>query len=314
MSVLTEIAEATRSAHAAAAPATVAIGRHTRGAGVVIAPDRVVTSAHNLRDRTTQVTFADGTHAQAALVGSDPDHDIVVLEVSTGDIAPLPWSDTPVATGDPVFAVARASGGDRVTAGFVSGVGRAFRGPRGRRVKGAVEHTAPLARGSSGGPLVDAEGRLVGINTHRLGEGFYLALPADDDLRSRVDALVAGRHLSARRLGIVIVPGPRAARLRRRVGLPDVPGLLIRGVVDGSPAATAGLTEGDLLTEVDGTAVASVDDLWDALDAAGGSLSLTVLRGTEERTVTVTFAPADDASGEDGDAATTDSSDAPPAD
>jgi serine protease Do len=289
---LAEIATATRAAHAVAAPATVAIGRHARGAGVVVAPGRVLTSAHNLRDRTTQVTFGDGSHAQGTVVGSDPDHDIVVLDVPTGDVTPLTWSDAESQVGEAVFALARARGGDRITAGFVSGVGRSFRGPRGRRVSGAVEHTAPLARGSSGGPLVDAEGRLVGLNTHRLGEGFYLALPADADLRQRVDALVAGRHLRSRRLGVVIVPGPHAAKLRQRVGLPAAPGLLVRGVVEGSPAATAGFAEGDLVTAVDGVPVPSVDDLWDALDRAADrpTVDVTLLRGVEERTVTVTFA------------------------
>ncbi len=289
---LTEIATATRAAHAAAAPATVAIGRHTRGAGVVVAQDRVLTSAHNLRDRTTQVTFADGSHAQGAVVGSDTDHDIVVLDVPTSDVAPLTWSEAEPQVGDAVFALARTGGGDRITPGFVSGVGRSFRGPRGRRVSGALEHTAPLARGSSGGPLVDAEGRLVGLNTHRLGEGFYLALPADADLRQRVDALVSGRHLRTRRLGVVIVPGPQAAKLRRRVGLPEAPGLLVRAVADGSPAAAAGVAEGDLVTAVAGVPVPSVDDLWDALDAAAdrSSVEVTLLRGVDERTVTVTFA------------------------
>lgn len=292
---LAEIATATRAAHAAAAPATVAIGRHARGAGVVVAPDRVLTSAHNLRDRTTQVTFADGSHAQGAVVGSDPDHDIVVLDVPTGAVAPVAWSDTEPQVGDAVFALARSGSGDRVTAGFVSGVGRTFRGPRGRRVSGAVEHTAPLARGSSGGPLVDAEGRLVGLNTHRLGEGFYLALPADADLRGRVDALVSGQHLRTRRLGIVIVPGPQAARLRQRVGLPATPGLLVRAVAEGSPAAQAGIAEGDLVTALDGAPVPSVDALWDALDAAADrpTVEVTVLRGVDERTVTVTFGEPD---------------------
>lgn len=292
---LAEIATATRAAHAAAAPATVAIGRHARGAGVVVAPDRVLTSAHNLRDRTTQVTFADGSHAQGAVVGSDPDHDIVVLDVPTGAVAPVAWSDTEPQVGDAVFALARSGSGDRVTAGFVSGVGRSFRGPRGRRVSGAVEHTAPLARGSSGGPLVDAEGRLVGLNTHRLGEGFYLALPADADLRGRVDALVSGQHLRTRRLGIVIVPGPQAARLRQRVGLPATPGLLVRAVAEDSPAAQAGIAEGDLVTALDAAPVPSVDALWDALDAAADrpTVEVTVLRGVDERTVTVTFGEPD---------------------
>lgn len=293
MPALAEIATATREARAAAAPSTVAIGRHPRGSGVVVAPDRVLTSAHNLRDRTTEVTFADGTRSQAALVAADADHDLVVLEVPTGDHPAVTWADAPAEPGDAVFALARSAAGDRVTHGFVSGVDRTFRGPRGRRVSGAVEHTAPVARGSSGGPLVDAGGRLVGLNTHRVGEGFYLALPAGDDLRRRVEALAAGRDLSAPRLGIVIVPGPRAARLRRRVGLPEASGLLVRAVVEASPADAAGLAEGDLVTAVDGTPVTSVDDLWDALDGAGPTVELTVVRGTEERRVAVELAGPD---------------------
>ena len=108
----------------------------------------------------------------------------------------------------------------------------------------------------------------------------------------RVDALVSGQHLRTRRLGIVIVPGPQAAKLRQRVGLPAAPGLLVRAVAAGSPASTAGVAEGDLVTAVDGVPVPSVDDLWDALDAADdrATVEVTLLRGVDERTVTVTFA------------------------
>jgi serine protease Do len=288
-----DLSTAIRSAHAAAAPSVVAVGRRGRGSGVVVAPGRVLTNAHNLRDRTTQVTFADGRSAQASLTGSDVDRDVVVLEVDTGDVAPLTWADGGPRLGDTVFALARSPRGDRITAGQVSAVDRAFRGPRGRRVKGAVEHTAPLARGASGGPVVDADGRLLGLNTHRLGEGFYLAQPADADLRERVDALVAGTTIRTRRLGISIVPGPAAARLRRQVGLPDLPGLLVGGVVPGSPAAGAGIDEGDLVVAADGTPVPDVDALWDVLDAAGDEVLLRLVRGAEEREVTVAFAPAD---------------------
>ena len=79
-----------------------------------------------------------------------------------------------------------------MTSGFVSGVERTFRGPRGRRISGSLEHTAPLLPGSSGGPVLDAGGQLLGINTHRLGEGFYLAVPADEELRSRTARWAAG--------------------------------------------------------------------------------------------------------------------------
>jgi serine protease Do len=162
-----------------------------------------------------------------------------------------------------------------------------------------------LARGSSGGPLLDDAGQLVGINTHRLGEGFYLAQPADEDLRRRVDQLAAGAHLRSPRLGVAIVGTEETARLRRRVGLPPQAGLLVRGVVEGSPAAAAGVADGDLITAVDGRPVADVDDLWDALEAAGDQVEVSLVRGAEPRTVTVSFV-ADDSDDDGTDEATSD--------
>jgi S1-C subfamily serine protease len=296
-SPFTELSSAARAALAAAGPSTVAVGRHGRGTGVVVAPDRVLTNSHNLRDRTSQITFADGSARQGHVVGSDPDHDLVVIGVETADAPPIAWSERELDAGDVVFAVARALHGTRVSFGLVSSVGRSFRGPRGRRIRGAVEHSAPLARGSSGGPLVDHNGRLVGINTHRLGEGFYLAQPADDELRRRVDQLVAGAHLRSPRLGIAVVGPEESARLRRRVGLPPQPGLLVRDVVEGSAAGAAGIAEGDLVTAVGGHPVADVDDLWDALEATGDHAEVELLRGAEPRSVTVSFAATEDDAG-----------------
>jgi S1-C subfamily serine protease len=272
--------------------ATVAIGRDRRGAGVVIADGQVLTNAHNLRDRTTQITFADGRTAQAEVLGADPDGDLVVLAVDTSGATAAEWStDAAVAAGQIVFAAARGRQGLRVTFGVVSGVDREFRGPRGRRIGGGVEHTAPLARGSSGGPLADAEGRLLGLNTHRLGDGFYLAVAADATLRERVDQLAAGTSPSHRRLGVTIAPAHVARRLRRAVGLPERDGLLVRGVEDGSPAAAAGVAMGDLIVTADGRDVGSADDLWAVLDGLGNAdaVDLGVVRGAEELTVRVTF-------------------------
>ena len=246
------------------------------------------------------MTFADGRIDQGRLVGTDADHDVVVLDVDTGDIAPPAWTDDEPGIGEAVFTVVQSPWGDRVTPGFVSGRGRAFRGPRGRRIKGGIEHTAPLARGSSGSPLVDATGRVVGINTHRLGDGFYLALPADAELRERVDALAKGDDVRGKRLGISVVPGPAAARLRAKVGLPEQPGLLVAGVVPGSPADAAGVSEGDLVVAVDGRETPTVDALWDVLDDAGDTVVLRLVRGTDEREVTLSFAaPGEDADSDD---------------
>jgi serine protease Do len=295
--VLTDLSAAARTAAERVGPAVVRIGRGGgRGCGVVLADGLVATNAHNLRDRTTTVTFADGREAQGELAAADVDGDLAVLRVDTGDATAVQLGDGSVAAGDVVFAVARsAAGGVRVSFGLVSATERAFRGPRGRRIRGSVEHTAPLPKGSSGSPVVAPDGTVVGLSTHRIGDGFYLALTADEDLRARLDALAAGRSRQRPLLGVGLAPAAAARRLQRSVGLPERDGLLVRGVEEGSPADVAGLAEGDLLVAAAGRPLVSVDDLYDALDTAepGGSLELTVVRGAEERTVTVTFPPED---------------------
>jgi S1-C subfamily serine protease len=260
-----------------------------------VAEGRVLTNAHNVRGDQVTVTFADGRTAEGSVAGQDIDGDLAVIEVDTGDAPALEWADgASAAIGTPVFALSNPGGrGLRVTVGFVSGVDRTFRGPRGHRITGSLEHTAPLLPGSSGGPVVDAEGHLLGINTNRLGEGFYLAIPADETLRTQADTLARGESAAAPQLGVAIAPPRMARRLRRAVGLPDVEGLLIQRVFDDSPAARAGLSSGDLIVAAAGQPVRGVDDLYDALRGVqSGTLELSVVRGTDERTVQVAFTPA----------------------
>jgi S1-C subfamily serine protease len=257
-----------------------------------VADGRVVTNAHNLRGDEVTVVFADGRAVTGQVQGVDVDGDLAVVAVDTGGATPVSWADeaSSVAVGAVVFALANPGGRPRITAGLVSAVDRAFRGPRGRRIAGSIEHTAPLARGSSGGPVVNRAGQLVGLNTHRLGEGFYLALPADAELRQRIDALARGETPARPRLGIGIAPGGVARKLRRAVGLPEREGLLVRVVEEGGPANAAGVEAGDLIVTVDGQPVADADQLYAALDRVSGqSLALGIVRGVEERTVTITF-------------------------
>jgi serine protease Do len=265
--------------------ATVSLGRDGRGSGVVTADGVVVTNAHVLRDRTISVRFADGRTAQAQVSGIDADGDLAALAVDTTGITPLAWADGPPQVGSVVVA---GHGNGGVSLGIVGAVGRAFRGPRGRRVSDTFEHSAPLGRGASGGPVVGTDGRLLGIDTARSDAG-YRAVAAGTDLSARIARLVAGEDVSRPTLGIAIVPPPAARRVRAAAGLPERDGLLIRAVADDSPAAAAGLAQGDLLVSAAGTALGSVDDLHRALDAALGSVELVVVRGTEERSVTVTL-------------------------
>jgi serine protease Do len=248
-----------------------------------------VTNAHNLRGDEVTVTFFDGRRETGRVVGADLDGDLAVIAVGTGDITPLDVAaDTAVAIGSPVVALSATRGGPpRVSVGFVSATERAFRGPGGRRIAGSVEHTAPMAPGSSGGPVVDLAGRLLGINTNRLGEGFYLAVPADAGLRDRIAALGRGEAPSRPRLGIAVAPPMVARRLRRSVGLSEREGVLVRGVEEGSLADRAGIAQGDLIVAAAGRPVADVDDLHETLAVSSLPIELTIVRGEEERTVSV---------------------------
>src|SRR3954471_13776794 len=293
MAVLEEVTQAVRSVSERVGPAVVGLGRGWgRGSGVVIADGSVLTTAHNLRGEQVTVVFADGRRESGAVAGVDADGDVAVVSVDTGDVRPVEWgeADAPAA-GSVVLALANPGGrGLRTTLGLVSSVGSSLRGPRGRRIRGTIEHTAPLPRGSSGGPLVDAEGRLLGLNAVRMDGGLIVALPADAALRERAEGLTRGEMPVRPRLGVAIAPAHVARRLRKAVGLPEREGLLVRWVEDGGPADRAGIEKGDLIVVAAGAAVARVDDLQPRVEAAaGGDLALTVVRGTEEREVTVSL-------------------------
>ena len=293
MSVLAEISGSIASAAERVGPSVVGLGRGWgRGSGVVVGDGLVLTNAHNLRDDEVTVTFADGRRETGTVSGADVDADVAVIAVDTGDAPAVEWAEeTAPAIGTAVYALADPGGrGLRTTLGFVASTGRSFRGPRGRRIRGTIEHTAPLPRGSSGGPLVDGDGRLVGINAVRMDGGLILALPADESLKRRVDALGRGEAPRRARLGVAIAPPHVARRLRRSVGLPDVHGLLVRGVEDGSPADAAGIERGDLIVAADGKPVKSLDEIHAALDTDADRLELTLVRGSEERQVTVELA------------------------
>ena len=291
MGALDGIKEEIQKVAGQAGNAVVGIGqRWGIGSGVVLGKDQILTNAHNVRGDEVTVTFPDGHTAAGRVLGHDIDGDLAVIGVETGDLSPIEWAtDGPPGIGTPVFALSNPGGqGLRVTIGFVSGVERSFRGPRGRRITGSIEHDAPLLPGSSGGPIVTDEGRLLGLNTNRLGEGFYLAIPADESLRARVGALGRGESTGRVRLGIGVAPPHVASRMRRAVGLPDADGILVRMVEDDSPAARAGLAKGDLIVLAAGRPVGGIDDLFDALGtAADGVIQLVILRGTEERAVDV---------------------------
>ncbi len=288
MSILEEVSTTIRSVAEKVAPSVVAVIR--QGSGLVASENLVVTNAHNLRGTEAVIRFADGRQAVGTAAATDVDGDLAVITVDTGGAPAAAWSESPAELGQFVVALSNPRGrGVHATIGTISALNRSFRGPRGRRITGGLEHTAPLGRGSSGSPIVDTDGRVLGVNTHRVEEGFYLAVAADDELRRRIESLAAGTVPERRRLGAAIAPRQAARHLRAAAGLPEVDGLLVRGVEEGGAADRAGLRRGDVLTAVGGVPLESADDLYAALDGDAASLQFTVVRATEEITVTVDF-------------------------
>src|SRR3954468_17695641 len=205
MAVLEEVTQTVREAASSVGPAVVGLGRGWgRGSGVVIAEGSVLTTAHNLRGEEVTVTFADGRRARGNVAGVGAEGDLAVVAVDTGDAPVVEWAEADsLGFGSVVIALANPGGrGLRATLGLVSSVGSRLRGPRGRRIPGTIEHTAPLPRGSSGGPLVDPDGRLLGLNAVRREGGLILAVPADATLRRRVEALARGEAPERPRLGV----------------------------------------------------------------------------------------------------------------
>ena len=295
MAVLEELEGAIQTAVEKTGPAVIGLGQGWgRGSGFVFDSNRILTNAHNLREDEVTIIFGDGRRETGKVLASDPDLDLAVIEADTAGIEPLQWAEEDVESlpiGRSVLALANPGGrGLRATPGFVSSTARSFRGPRGRRVNGAIEHTAPLPRGSSGGPLVDSAGRLLGVNAVRADGGLILAVPADRATRDRVEKLSRGEAPRRPRLGIAIAPPRVARRLRRAVGLPEREGVLVRGVERDSEADRAGLERGDLIVAAAGRDLDRMDVVYEVLEATapGTQLELKIVRGSEERTVTVT--------------------------
>lgn len=231
------------------------------GAGVVLSEGRVLTNAHVVRGEGTSVVRETGGRGiPATLLGRDPATDLALLRVEDLDASPLTLSSERVKVGALVVAIGNPLRFDRsVSLGVVSAVERSLRAAR-VRMEGLVQHDAALNPGNSGGPLVSAEGAVVGINTARVpwAAGIGFAVPATT-ASWVVDQLQAHGSVKRRRLGVVaqgVVLGPReAARTgrERAVRISEVRG--------GTPAQRAGLKAGDLLLDAADTPVASMADL-----------------------------------------------------
>jgi S1-C subfamily serine protease len=261
------------------------------GSGVVIAPDGyLLTSAHVVeRAETGTASFPDGREVDVEVVGRDPLSDLAVLRAEAGDLAPAELGEAEgLRVGQLVVAIGNPHGfASSVTAGVISGLGRSLpvgerRGPR-RLVENVIQTDAALNPGNSGGALVDASCRVVGINTALAGIGLGLAVPINTATRTIVSTLMREGRVRRAELGVAVAPRPLPPRAAARLG--RVSAVQVLQVVEDGPAARAGLVRGDLLVALDGEPVADATDLQRLMlaERIGREIAVTVLRGGRER-------------------------------
>src|SRR5205809_65373 len=257
------------------------------GSAVVITPDGfLLTSAHVVArtEGKGRASFVDGRELEFEVVGSDPLSDLAVLRAEARDLVPAELGDAErLRVGQLVVAIGNPHGfGGSVTAGVVSALGRSLptrSGANVRYVDNVIQTDAALNPGNSGGALADGRGRVVGVNTAVAGVGLGLAVPINGATRKIVGALMRDGRYRRAYLGIAGGPRPLPPRLVSELGRREC--VEIVNVVEGSPAAAAGLRPEDMVVAVDGTPGEHVDDLQRLMVAEliGHRVPLTVVRG-----------------------------------
>jgi S1-C subfamily serine protease len=276
-------------------PAVVGVRARARGArsplgqgsGVLITPDGYALTNEHVVARATafEVALPDGQMLSADLVGKDSATDLALLRARGSSLPYATLRTDRPRPGQLVVAIGNPLGFEStVSAGVVSAVGRSLRGRDGRLIENVIQHTAPLNPGSSGGPLLDSGGAVLGINTAiiALAQGIGFAVPASTAEWVTSQLLQHGRVRRAR-LGLVGRTRPVDPRLARRLGLAIPSVVEVVSVADAGPAARSGLRSGDWLLALDGHVLASVDRLLDRLghDGIGRDMELAILRGTQ---------------------------------
>ncbi len=245
------------------------------GSGIIIDPSGyILTNAHVIEGTTSiRVVLSTGVEAEAATVGVDPPTDIAIIKIPLTDlpVAPLGNSDS-VRVGDWVIAIGSPFGLETtMTAGIVSAMGRQHVGPEGEHLyEDFIQTDAPINPGSSGGPLVDLAGNVVGLNTaiNAAGQGIAFAIPINM-VKVLIPPLVKEGKFERSWLGVVIQEVTPA--IAGALGLPGASGALVADVEAGSPASAAGLEPGDVIVEFDGQAVDTTGGLsWLASTAGVG--------------------------------------------
>ena len=276
------------------------------GSGFVVSPDGYIVTNDHVAGNAAKITiaFADGSQMDARLVGSDPDTDIALLKVEpeedlpflafeeSGDALVGEWA---IALGNP-FGLFEATE-PTVTVGVVSAVGRDFPSQQGRTFRDMIQTDAAINSGNSGGPLVDALGRVIGMNTFIFSRsggsvGLGFAVPAWRIQQVTEELRESGTVNRDFVTGLAV--RPVTARVARQLGLDEARGLIVTSVESDSPAQAAGLRPRDVIVAIGGEAVQSNQDVRDRLidNRAGDVVRIGYLRDGREREASLTLATA----------------------
>jgi S1-C subfamily serine protease len=270
------------------------------GSGFVFTPDGFILTNSHVVHGANEIHAATpaGERFPAELVGDDPDTDLAVIRSSVAAPSVPLGSSRKLIVGQMVIAIGNPLGFQHtVTAGVVSALGRTMRSRSGRLIDGVIQTDAALNPGNSGGPLVDSQGQVVGVNTATImgAQGICFAIGGD------TAEFVASRLIRDGRIrrSYIGVSGQGVSLHRRLVRYYDLPldsGLLVMEVVAGAPAQRAGLRERDVIVRFSGRAIGNVDDLHRLLtdERSGVACELEAVRGTELVKLVVTPQPRTD--------------------
>ena len=249
--------------------------------GIVWSPDGVIVTAHHVveQDDNIRIGLADGEAVPATLVGRDPTTDLAVLRVQASGLTPPVWAEPDgLRVGHLVLAVGRPGRTVLATLGIASALGQSWRTPAGGRVDHYLQPDVAMYPGFSGGPLADAEGHVIGLNTTALLRWIPLTIPVPT-MRSVVDTLLVHGRIQRGYLGVGVQPARLPASLTGQLG--QETGLLVISVEPGSPAEQAGLLLGDTIVALDGRPLRYPDDLLPLLsgDRIGAEVPVRFVRG-----------------------------------
>ena len=281
---------------------TVEIGRDTsrrglggQGSGFVVAPDGLIlTNSHVVhKARIIHVSLSDGRRLPAELIGEDPDTDLAVIRASESGLASLTLGDSrAIRVGQLVIAIGNPLGfSATVTAGVVSALGRSLRSRSGRLMDDIIQTDAALNPGNSGGPLVNARGEVIGVNTAVISgaQGLCFAIAANT-AQFVVGRLIRDGRIRRSYVGVAGQNTPIARQIVRFYNLPASSGILVVTIEPDSPAARSTLREGDIIVALDGHDVSGIDQLHRLLteERIGKTTTLTVIRQTQKLEIDVT--------------------------